>query len=194
LKSTDLLAAIDGYLRPYVIAEAGKFAIAADPDSALEMLSGDAPKRWRCVLVFDGYQGIQSNESYDGFVDAKIAVYVQLPGGLTNKPTSELFKPTLASPAMLSRIELVILLLRRLALRGYGIADCRGLRFQGSQWVASHHGAAMLHTHRLDFLISICLDDAAADVVVDVNNVQQLREDGGAELEEDGGQSERETP
>lgn len=167
MTATTLLQQLDDYLQPLIEAEdKGVFSIAADPQEALESLAGNAPTRWRCVLIFGGYDGIGQEDGDDSFADARLSLYVQLPVSFGNRPTSELHRTQPGgTPAMLERIEKVCLWLRQLRLRAPGI-DCRQFRFQSSDWeTETQSGKAITRTHRLDFKVAIALDVPARDVV-----------------------------
>ncbi len=168
MNATRLLQYLDYYLKPLVEGDGGVFSIAADPQEALEMLAGNAPKRWRLALVFDGYN--QPNEPDDDaevFADALLKLFIQLPASAANAPKSELHQTQGdGTPPMLDRIEAVRLWVSRLRLNVPGV-DCRQFRFYGSGWEAeTKSGKALNRTHFLDFRINLALDVAAEDVVI----------------------------
>lgn len=161
MKATLLLTTLESYLQPLVDEEGGVFSIAAEPQEALEMLAGNAPKRWRLVLVWGGYTTIDPDDGADGFADNALKLYLQMPGSMSNKPAGELHRDSETAPAMVARIELVILWIRRLRLNLPGV-DCRQIRFAGGEWeIETKSGKPLHRTHRCDFLVTTELDEAA---------------------------------
>lgn len=166
MNATTLLQHLEDYLTPLMLAEEkGVLSVAADPEEALEMLAGNAPTRWRLVLIFAGYQPIGQDDGDDSFADALLKLYVQLPASAANAPTNELHRTQVGgNPPMLDRIEKAGLWLRRLRLNVDGV-DCRQFRFQGSEWeTETRSGKAINRTHRLDFQVTVALDVAAEEV------------------------------
>lgn len=167
MNATTLLQHLEDYLSPLLQAEEkAVLSIAADPEEALEMLAGDAPKRWRVALVFAGYEGIQQDDGGGNpYGDAVLKFYVQLPASFANPPNHELHRTRSDdTPPMLDRIEKVRLWMCRLRLNLEGV-DCRQFRFSGSDWeTETKSGKALQRTHRLDFKITLALDVAAEDV------------------------------
>lgn len=160
MNAVTLLQHVEDYLAPLVEEEdKGIFSIAADPEEALEMLAGNAPTRWRLVLIFAGYDPIQQDDGDDSFADAVLKLYAQLPASFGSRPTGELHRTQPGgTPPMLERIEKVSFWLRALRLDVRGL-DCRQFRFQGSEWEAeTKSGKALTRTHRLDFRVTVALD------------------------------------
>lgn len=161
MKATLLLTTLEDYLKPLMLEEdSGVFSVAADAQEALEMLAGNAPTRWRLVLVWGGYTPTDTDDSGEDFPDTELQFFVQLPARMDNRPSDELHRTSPQGvPPMLDRIELVLLWLRRVRLDIPGV-DCRQLRFAGCGWETETKGGRPLtRTHRMDFKVTTALDE-----------------------------------
>jgi hypothetical protein len=173
MKAHALLQTLDLYLSKLVEAEAGEFAIHSDPESALESLSGQAPSKWRVAMVWSGYQGINQDSDTDTAQDSTLKLYLQFPESMEAQPTKELFRKSKRNvPAMLERIEKVILWMRMLRIETEEFDNTRGFRFQGSDWEAeTKSGHRVQRTHRIDFKGTTMLDQPIMGTLVPLAQV-----------------------
>lgn len=155
---TAILTALEDYLRPLVLAEKGILSVAETAEDAMELLSGDAPTRWRVVLSTDGEKAPE-NDGRAGHVINDITVYVQAPKDLDVDPGKGIHRNAAAnSPAFLARLGWVIRKLRAVRFDDDEIDEQQNLNYRGWTWL-KYQDALAWRAAKITFELLFVLDD-----------------------------------
>lgn len=130
----DILQDLENTLTPLIEDEGGVLDIATSLDHALEILA-TAPKRWRVVLLYEGYGDV--GQGRFGVNSVRIATFIHANLGLAKEPGRRIYKTSgNDTMSMLARIELVSYWMRALRWANTNNVDCEGFSMDDSSWVS----------------------------------------------------------
>jgi len=157
-----ILQALEDYLGPLVTAQKGVFQVAETAEDALSALGEGSPTKWRVVLSGDGVRAAEGSH-LAGHTIGTIAVYIQAPKGLENRPGKGLHRQsTGGGPSFLDRVDWIIRKLRAVRFDNDEIDEIENLNFRGWEWVRMPDGS-MLRAVVARFEILYIADDPEAD-------------------------------
>lgn len=158
-----ILQAIEDYLTPLVEAQEGVVDVAETADDAVQMLAGNAPKKWRLILTATGDTPADDPSGRAGYVVGGFSAIVQAPLGMAAKPGKSLHRTHGGKASFLARLNFVIRKLRGVAFDDDEI-DCeRGLIFDGWRWLRDGEENRMWRAAEAQFQLYYVLDDPSGD-------------------------------
>ncbi len=157
-----ILQAIEDYLEPLVTAQKGILQVAETQDDALTALAASSPTKWRVILTPDGVSSPeQLNNS--GSAVGTLAVYVQAPKGLENRPGKGLHRQgTGGGASFMDRLHWIIRKLRAVRFDNDEIDPIGNLQFREWQWAQAPDGRS-LRSAVARFDVLYIEDDPEAD-------------------------------
>jgi hypothetical protein len=158
-----ILQSLEDWLRPLVEGQGGIVDVAETADDALQMLSGNAPTKWRVILTATGDTLADDPTAASGYVVGGLSAIVQAPLGLSAKPGKTLHRTTSGNASFLARLNFVIRKLRAVAFDDDEI-DCeRNLMFRDWAWLREGAETRGWRAAEVRFDLYYVLDDPAGD-------------------------------
>ncbi len=131
--ASDILCDIEKTLAPLIQAEGGVLDVATDLEHALEMLAS-APKRFRVVLVWDGYGSHPQNR--EGMAATRFTTFIHANIGLSHNAGSKIYRESVeGDKPFTARLEQLSEWVRALRWPDGADIDHAGMVLEDSDWV-----------------------------------------------------------
>lgn len=170
-----ILQALEGHLRPLIVAAGGTLDVADNPWDVVQLL-GISPAKWRVILSVED-EDSAAPRNPGGWTAGTFILYVQMHKGFEAKPGLTIHRETPAGRVAMTRR---VAQLRRW-VRGIQFPDNDDIAkddyshfaFLGGQWIdgRTKEEEKPWRVRRLDFQLIYALDDPATDPDPDGSNL-----------------------